>query len=59
MAIFLIWLIRTAATVFWILDICNMPFMEMFDTTYPLNELFWSLIMLFCGGGISISSSNK
>jgi hypothetical protein len=47
MAIFLIWLIRTVVTVFWILDICNMPFMEMFDTTYPLNTLFWFLIMLF------------
>lgn len=50
MFIFLIWLVRTAITVFWILDICNMPFMEMFDTTYPLNTLFWFLILIFVGG---------
>lgn len=43
---FLIWLAKTAITIFWILDICNMPFMEMFDTTYPLNTLFWCLIWL-------------
>lgn len=59
MGIFLIWLIRTAVTVFWILDICNMPFMEMFDTTYPLNTLFWFLIMLFCGGSISITNKGE
>ena len=38
--VFLVWLIRTAVTLFWIMDILNMPFMEMFDTTYPLNTLF-------------------
>ena len=48
MGIFLIWLTRMAVIVFWILDICNMPFMKIFDTTYPLNTLFWFLIMLFC-----------
>lgn len=26
---------------FWIADLMNMPFMEMFDTTYPLNSLFY------------------
>ena len=31
---FLIWLAKTAITIFWILDICNMPFMEIFDTTF-------------------------
>ena len=46
MGIFLIWLIRTVVTVFWILDICNMPFMEMFDTTYPLNGWFYFLVGL-------------
>ena len=59
MGIFLIWLIRMAVTVFWILDICNTPFMEMFDTTYPLNELFWFLIILFCCGNISITSKSE
>lgn len=26
---------------FWIADVMNLPFMEMFDTVYELNELFW------------------
>jgi hypothetical protein len=42
-------LIKTCVTVFWIMDILNMPFMQMFDTTYPLNETFWSLVILFTG----------
>ena len=33
--------------IFWILDILNFPFMQMFDTTYPINELAWFLILLF------------
>lgn len=48
MGLFLIWLVKTGIIIFWILDICNMPFMEIFDTTYPLNELFWFLVFLFC-----------
>ena len=32
--------------IFWILDISNLGFMEMFDTTYPLNTLFWVLYFL-------------
>lgn len=32
--------------VFWIMDIMNLPFMEMFDTTYPLNGWFYLLVML-------------
>ena len=59
MGIFLIWLIRTAIRVFWILDICNMPFMEMFDTTYPLNGLFWFLVWMLCGGSINITSKSE
>ena len=35
---------------FWILDITNMPFMEMFDTTYPVNALVWFLIWIFIIG---------
>ena len=34
------------AIIFWILDILNLGFMEMFDTTYPLNTLFWVLYFL-------------
>ena len=48
--VFLIWLIKTAVTLFWIMDILNMPFMEMFDTTYPLNTLFWIFVFVLCGG---------
>lgn len=33
--------IRLILILFWILDITNMPFMEMFDTTYPVNALVW------------------
>ena len=37
----------TLLTIFWILDILNLPFMEMFDTTYPINALAWFLIWMF------------
>lgn len=47
---FLIWLAKTAVIIFWIMDILNMPFMEMFDTTYPLNTLFWILVFIFTSG---------
>ena len=33
-------------TIFWILDVVNIPFMEMFDTTYPINGWAWFLIWL-------------
>lgn len=26
---------------FWIADIMNLPFMEIFDTVYALNGVFW------------------
>lgn len=41
-------IIRLFIILFWICDILNMPFMEMFDTTYPLNTLFWILFFIFC-----------
>lgn len=37
---------RTIIEIFWILDILNMPFMEMFDTTYPINGVAWFLIWI-------------
>lgn len=40
-------IIYTVITIFWILDICNLPFMEMFDTTYPINTWVWFLIYIF------------
>lgn len=33
--------------IFWLMDIMNMPFMEQFDTEYPLNGLFWILAIIF------------
>lgn len=33
--------------IFWIFDIINMPFMQMFDTTYPINGWAWFLIWMF------------
>ena len=34
---------------FWLVDILDMPFMEMFDTEIPLNGLFWILFyVLYC-----------
>lgn len=41
MALYLMWLTQTLAMGFWLMDILNMPFMEMFDTTYPLNGVFY------------------
>lgn len=43
-------IIRIILVLLWILDITNMPFMEMFDTTYPINTLVWLLIWIFIIG---------
>lgn len=43
-------LIQFLLLIFWVLDITSMPFMEMFDTTYPINTLFWMLIWIFVLG---------
>lgn len=43
-------LIQFLLLIFWVLDITNMPFMDMFDTTYPMNTLFWMLIWIFVLG---------
>lgn len=40
---------RVALAVFWIMDILNLPFMEIFDTTYPLNGWFWLLVWIIVG----------
>lgn len=42
-------LIQFLLLIFWVLDITNMPFM-VFDTTYPMNEVFWLLIWIFVLG---------
>jgi hypothetical protein len=27
--------------IFWFMDLINLNFMEQFDTTYPINTIFW------------------
>lgn len=39
-------LIELLISIFWVLDITNMPFMEIFDKVYPMNTLFWLLIFI-------------
>lgn len=46
-------------TIFWICDITDMPFMEMFDTTYPMNALFWFLIFMFVYVPLDVESETK
>lgn len=43
----LYYLLYFTLTVFWIFDILDMPFMDIFDTTYPINTLAWLLIWIF------------
>lgn len=43
-------IIRLALVLLWIFDITNMPFMEMFDTIYPINTLVWLLIWILVIG---------
>lgn len=43
-------LMKFLILIFWILDITDMPFMEIFDTTYPMNGIFWWLIWIFVLG---------
>ncbi len=40
-------LFRACLGIFWVLDILNFPFMDIFDTTYPINGLAWLLIFIF------------
>lgn len=37
---------KACLDIFWLFDILNLPFMEMFDTTYPINGWAWFLIFL-------------
>lgn len=41
-------------TVFWVLDILDLPFMQMFDTTYPINGnawfWIWFTLLIMTGG---------
>ena len=42
-------IISDVITIFWLLDICNMPFMEIFDTEIPLNGMFWIMFFILFG----------
>lgn len=33
-------------SIVWVLDILNLQFMQLLDTTYPINTLTWFLIWL-------------
>lgn len=44
---------------FWVADIINLPFMEIFDTTYPVNGLFWFLVFLLTSGTKTVRVLNK
>lgn len=46
-------------TIFWILDILNLPFMEIFDTVYPVNGLVWFLIWIALPTADVVISKNK
>ena len=40
---------KTMVDIFWIMDVLDLPFMEMFDTTYPINGVFWfAVILVLC-----------
>ena len=40
---------KTMVDIFWIMDVLDLPFMDMFDTTYPINGLFWfAVIVILC-----------
>lgn len=40
------YLVNVVASIFWLMDIMNLPFMYIFDTDYPLNGLFWFITFL-------------
>jgi len=44
----------TALVIFWIMDILNLPFMQMFDTTYPINGWFWLLVWILIPSATAI-----
>ena len=33
-------------SIFWLFDVMNMPFMQIFDTDYPVNGWVWFAIVL-------------
>ena len=33
-------------SIFWLFDVMNMPFMQIFDTDYPVNGWVWFAVVL-------------
>lgn len=50
---------RACLAIFWVLDIFNVAFMGIFDTTYPINGLAWFLIWIFIPSGGQLKVDNK
>ena len=50
--------LRVFIITFWVFDITNMPFMEIFDTTYPINGWAWFLILLLVPSVVDGDSFN-
>ena len=46
-------------SIFWVLDILNLPFMQMFDTTYPINVWAWFLIWMLMPTQTVVKYNNK
>lgn len=46
-------------TIVWILDIINIPALEMLDTTYPINGLAWLLIWILVPSVSAAVSNNN
>lgn len=45
--------------IFWLLDVMNFEFMEMFDTTYPLNSLFWFFVIVITADWDSMEKQER
>lgn len=52
-------LVKSILIIFWIFDVLNLPFMEKFDTTYPINTLAWLLIWIFVLIEININMNDE
>lgn len=52
-------ILYAALSIFWVFDIINLPFMEMFDTTHPVNALAWFLIWAVVPGTETIIKYKK
>lgn len=49
---------KSILIIFWVLDILDLDFMQMFDTTYAINGLAWLLIWLYLPSTETITRHN-